>query len=262
MLAQNSHAGRVLLELLSTLLIGLAPVACGLLVMAWQVDKKLEESAEVAVRELIHNTDALIDTLHTASSNVLNLAEMPCDEALKPLRKEVVLHPEIRSLVLLRENRAFCSTVHGESELLVAAGNFLNQRLRLEPGNDVTPDSAILYYRLQEYPFGVLALTDGINLQEEMRAIKANVTLGIQVGGAFLFERGNVIDTALPDHSEQHLDRISSKYGYTVHAGYPTGYTWQETVNNALIIAPSVLMVGVFTSAIAYFALYRRRARR
>jgi hypothetical protein len=40
----HSHAGRSLVEFLTTLLIGLAPVACGLLVLTVQVDRKQQET--------------------------------------------------------------------------------------------------------------------------------------------------------------------------------------------------------------------------
>ena len=48
---RTSHPGHALLTLLTLLLIGLAPVAFGLLVMAWQVNKQLDESAVLALRD-------------------------------------------------------------------------------------------------------------------------------------------------------------------------------------------------------------------
>lgn len=257
--SKNVRAGRVLLELLVTLLIGLAPVSCALLVVVWQVDKKLEATAEVAMRETLHHTDALIDALHQASNKVLSLADFPCDKALPTLRTEVVMHSTLRSLVLVRENRAYCSTVHGESQLLVNPGHYFNQRLRLEAGNDVTPDSAILYYRLQEYPFGVLALSDARHLQQVIRAIKADVTLLLEFGDDYMAVDG-IVDGTLPEHREQHV-RAMSEYGYAVHAGYPAGYTWNETIANARAVAPSVLLVGLLTAIAAYWAMFRQRRR-
>lgn len=255
----NFRAGRVVLELLITLLIGLTPVACGLLIMAWQVEKTLAESSQVAIEQTLFNVDGILDSLHNASNKVLNLAEFPCQKALPSLRTEVVMRPALRSLVLVRENRAFCSTVSGEYQLLVDPGSFFNQRLRLEPGNDVTPDSAILYYRLQEYPLGVLALTDGSTLQAVMQGIKARTTLVLQFGDAFLWSDGNVIEGDLPDHSEQHRRALSVRYGYAVHGGYPKGFMWRELTNNGLAILPSLLLVGVMTSAAVYWTLFRGR---
>lgn len=259
MAPHNFRAGRVMLELLITLLIGLTPVACGLLIMAWQVEKTLTESSRVAIEQTLYDIDNIIDSLHTASNKVLNLAEFPCQKALPSLRTEVVTRPELRSLVLVRENRAYCSTVSGEYQLLVNPGSFFNQRLRLEPGNDVTPDSAILYYRLQEYPLGVLALADGKTLQVAMQGIKARTTLVLQFGDAFLWSDGNVIDGEHPDHSEQHRRALSARYGYAVHGGYPKGFMWRELTSNGLAILPSLLLVGIMTSGAVYWTLFRGR---
>lgn len=255
------RAGRVLLELLVTLLIGLTPVGCGLLIVVWQVDKQLEEAAEVALRETLHNADGILDEMHAASTNVINLTDFPCEKALPRLRTEVVLHPDLRSLVLVRENRAYCSTLHGESQIIVDPGNYFNQRLRLEPGNSVTPDSAVLYYRLQEYPVGVLALSDGKHLQAILDGIMAKVTLVMQFGDAYLWRNGIVAEDNLPNHQEQHVLAVSSKYGYTLHAGYPDGHTVKETIANVNQVLPSVLLVGMMTSAAAYWAMFRKGRR-
>lgn len=259
MSAQKFRAGRVLLELLVTLLIGLTPVGCGLLIMAWQVEKQLSDATQVAIEQTLYDIDGIIDSLHTASNKVLNLADFPCQKALPSLRTEVVMRPELRSLVLVRENRAYCGTVNGEYQLLVDPGSFFNQRLRLEPGNDVTPDSAILYYRLQEYPLGVLALTDGWTLQTAMQGIKTRTTLVLQFGDAYLWSHGNVVEENLPDHAEQHMRSTSARYGYTVHGGYSKGFIWAEMSSNALAILPSLLLVGIMTSAAVYWTLFRGR---
>ena len=72
---QKFRAGRVLLELLVTLLIGLTPVGCGLLIVAWQVEKQLSESSQLAIEQTLYTIDGIIDSLHNASNKVLNLAE-------------------------------------------------------------------------------------------------------------------------------------------------------------------------------------------
>lgn len=253
------RAGRALLELLVILLIGLTPVGCGLLIMTWQVEKMLAESTQVSIQHTVQDIDRILDSLHNASNKVLNLADFPCQKALPSLRTEVAMRPELRSLVLVRENRAYCSTVYGEYQLLVYPGSFFNLRLRLEAGNNVTPDSAILYYRLQEYPLGVLALVDAKTLQTALQRIKAKANLVLQFGDDYLWSDGHTFDEELPDHAEQHVRVVSATYGYAVHGGYPAGYIWQTMTSNAQAIIPSLLLVGVMTSAAVYWTLFRNR---
>lgn len=259
MSSRTVYSGRVFLELLTTLLVGLSPVACGLLVMAWQVDNKLDESAVVARREALNGVDQLIDSLHAASNKVLNLAEYPCDKALPTLHSEVVANPELRSLTLVRENRAYCSTLRGESGLLVDPGDYFNHRLRLEPGNDNTPDSAILFYRLQEYPYGVLAVADAQMLQRLLRGIREPASVILQFGPTQIGANGEVQENAEAPDLEQYTSMVSPLYGYTLHVGYPHGHTARELLDNSMTLAPSLLLVGVMTAIGSYWAMNRRR---
>lgn len=255
---RTSHTGPVLLTLLTLLVIGLAPVVFGLLVMAWQVNKQLDESATLAVRETRQGVDALLDSLHGASNKVLNLAEYACDKALPALHSEVVGNPELRSLTLVRENRAYCSTLRGESGLLVDPGEYFNHRLRLEAGNDNTPDSAILYYRLQEYPYGVLAVADGKILQRVLQGTREPDSVRLQFGPTLIGVSGDVQDSVTLA-SEPHTSQVSPMYGYTVHIVHRPGHAARQLLDNSLVVAPSLLLVGIMTAAGSYWAMHRRR---
>lgn len=257
-MAPHNHAGRSLVEFLIALLIGLAPVACGLLVLSLQVERKQEETVEVTAREAIYATDLVIDSLHNTSSQVLNLAEQSCDTALPALRQYAVMQPNVRSLVLVRENRAFCSTLYGSFEALVDPGSFLNQRLRVDSGNETTPASGILTYRLQEYPYGVLALADIQVLQRELLGFQNSVVLSLQFGPQHVWATGKGEVTQTPNHEEDTFVLTSERYGYAVHAGYPEGHTWESIRKASIITLPSLLLVGILTSGFGYWALFRR----
>ena len=241
------------------LLIGLAPVFFGLLVMAWQVNKQLDETATLALREARAGVDSLLDTLHGASNKVLSLAEYPCDKALPALHSEVVGNPDLRSLTLVRENRAYCSTLRGESGLLVDPGDYFNHRLRLEAGNDNTPDSAILYYRLQEYPYGVLAVADGETLQRILRDTRQPESVKLQFGPTMIGAVGEVEDNVMMLETASYMSLVSPIHGYTVHILYPPGHAARQLLDNSLVVAPSLLLVGIMTAAGSYWAMHRRR---
>lgn len=256
---RTSASGHALLTLLSLLLIGLAPVAFGLLVLTWQVNNQLDESARVTLRETRQGVDHLLDSLHGASNKVLNLAEYACDKALPALHSEVVANPELRSLTLVRENRAYCSTLRGESGLLVDPGDYFNHRLRLEPGNDNTPDSAILYYRLQEYPYGVLAVADARVVQRVLQHMPEPDSVKLQFGPTLIGASGEVQDSVTTLGADSYMSQVSPMYGYTIHITYPPGHVASQLLDSSRGIAPSLLLVGIMTAAGSYWAMYRRR---
>ncbi|WP_460422806.1 CSS-motif domain-containing protein [Pseudomonas sp. ZL2] len=258
-MAPSRLAGRSLLEFLITLLIGLAPVACGLLVLALQVERKQEETAKVSAAEAVYAIDRVIDTLHGASGSVLGLAGRTCEEVLPALRQEAFKQPNVRSLVLVRENRGYCSSLLGNVDRQIDPGEYLNQRLRLDLRNVVTPDVPVLHYRIQEYPFGVIALNDARSLQAELLGFKNSIVLALQFGSDYLWATGSGIESQIPNHAEDSQRLVSEKYGYTVHAGYPHGHTWRMIRQASASTAPSLLLVGIITAAVAYWGLFRRR---
>ncbi|MFK0090368.1 CSS-motif domain-containing protein [Pseudomonas sp. NPDC090755] len=260
-MAPSSHAGRSLVEFLVTLLIGLAPVACGLFVLSLQVERKQEETIAVTAREAIYAIDLVLDTLHQSSSTVLSLADQPCDEVLAQLRRQAIMQPNVRSLVLAKDNRAFCSTLYGAFDRFIDPGTFLNQRLRVDPGNDATPDAAVLIYRLQEFPYAVLALADINVLQTELLGFQNAVVLSLQFGQQYVWSTGSGESARVPNQDEDNMRLTSELFGYTVHAGYPDGHTWLMIRQASLAILPSLLLVGILTATVAYWGLYRRMRR-
>ncbi|WP_327440582.1 CSS-motif domain-containing protein [Pseudomonas donghuensis] len=254
-------AGRSLLEFLLTLLIGLAPVACGLLVLSLQVERKQEETAELSAVEAIYVIDRVIDTLHDAAGAVLGLAGQRCESALPTLRQQAFKQPNVRSLVLVRENRGYCSTLLGDFDAAVDPGTYFNQRLRLDLRNEITPDVPVLHYRLQEYPHGIVAISDARVLQSELQGFKNSIVLALQFGADYLWATGSGSAGQMPNHEEDKTHMISEKYGYTVHAGYPNGHTRQVLSQAMASTAPSLLLVGIITSAVAYWGLFRQRRR-
>ncbi|WP_433884487.1 CSS-motif domain-containing protein [Pseudomonas vranovensis] len=252
-------AGRSLLEFLITLLIGLAPVACGLLVLALQVERKQEETAEVSMVEAIYAIDRVFDAMHGSSNAVLGLVGQPCEKILPTLRQEALRQPSVRSLVLTRENRAYCSTLLGSIDTAIDPGSYFNQRLRLDSRNEITPDTPVLHYRLQEFPMGVIAISDARSLQTELQGFKNAIVLALQFDSDFVWATGSGSVKQVPNHEENSQRMVSEKYGYTVHAGYPDGHTRKMLSQAMSSTAPSLLLVGIITCAVAYWGLFRQR---
>lgn len=253
-----SNAGRSLIEFLVTLLIGLAPVACGLLVLALQVDRKQEETIAVTANEAIYAIDRVIETLHESSTQALKFTGNPCDDILPELRKEVIKQPNVRSMALEKDHRFFCSTLYGSTDYMIDEGSDVNERLRVAAGNRATPNSAILRYRKQTSPYAVVAVADLRVLQAELLGFQNAVVLSLQFGTQYIWATGHGDASRVPNQAQNSLKLTSEQFGYTVHAGYPEGQTWRAMRQAMNSTFPSLLLVGIMTSAAGYWGLYRR----
>ncbi|MDD2047613.1 CSS-motif domain-containing protein [Pseudomonas putida] len=254
----HSHAGRSLIEFLVTLLIGLAPITCGLLVLVLQVDRKQEETIEVTAREAVYAIDRVVESLHDASHQAIKLLDKPCDAILPDLRMEMVKQPNVRSLALKKDNRIYCSTLYGSTDITLDLGSYVEGRLRVYPSNIATPGSDILLYRLQEGRSAIIAAANLKILQAELLGFQNSVVLSLQFGGQYVWATGNGEYYKVPNHAENTLKLTSQKYGYTVHAGYPDGESWQVIRHAMRAALPSLLLVGIMTSAAGYWGMFRR----
>ncbi|WP_164897284.1 CSS-motif domain-containing protein [Pseudomonas alkylphenolica] len=241
-----------------TLLIGLAPVVCGLLVLSFQVDRKQQETIEVTSREAIYSIDRTIQSLHETTSHALWLAGRPCEEVLPELRHEVVKQPNVRSLALEQQGNIFCSTLYGATDITFGQGDFINGRLRVDPGSPATPGSAILLYRLQSAPHGAIAVANLKILQDELLGFQNAVVLTLQFGERYVWATGHGDWMQLPNQEENTLKLDSERFGYTVHAGYAAGESWSVIRQAMHRTLPSLLLVGIMTSAAGYWGLFRR----
>ncbi|PSS58422.1 CSS-motif domain-containing protein [Pseudomonas sp. BBP2017] len=258
----HSHAGRSLIEFLVTLLIGLAPITCGLLVLVLQVDRKQEETIEVTAREAVYAIDRVIKSLHDTSQHAIKLLDKPCDAILSDLRMEMVKQPNVRSMSLSKDNRIYCSTLYGSTDITLDSGSYVEGRLRVYSSVIATPGSDILLYRLQEGPSAVITAANLRVLQAELLGFQNSVVLSLQFGGQYVWATGSGEYYKVPNHAENPLRLTSDQYGYTVHAGYPEGESWQVIRQAMRSALPSLLLVGIMTSTAGYWGMFRRTKNR
>ncbi|MEG1041810.1 MAG: CSS-motif domain-containing protein [Pseudomonas sp.] len=254
----HSHAGRSLIEFLVTLLIGMAPIACGLFVLTLQVDRKQEETIDVTAREAVYIIDRVIETLQTTGTQAMRLTGQACDSILPHLREEAVRQPNVRSLALEKEGRIYCSTLYGSTDISIDPSSYVNGRLRIFTGDRATPGSAILLYRMQANGYATVTSANLRALQAELLGFQNAVVLSLDFGGHHVWATGNGERYQIPDHSENTTQLTSQRYGYTVTAGYAAGESWDVIKQSMQAVMPSLLLVGIMTSAAAYWGLFRR----
>ncbi|WP_459694480.1 CSS-motif domain-containing protein, partial [Achromobacter xylosoxidans] len=85
----------------------------------------------------------------------------PCPEAELALREQVATMPFVRSVNLTRDRTIYCTSLFGGFDEPVRIDSYVDGRLRLMPGNQVTPDSALLVLRDSDGRRGVLSAIDG-----------------------------------------------------------------------------------------------------
>lgn len=255
------HAGRGLLELLLLMAVGLVPMVSGLLVMVFQLEMKLAENAAVSVKEAVFAVDQALDRMHETARRALPLAGKPCSEVMGALQDQVANRSMVRSLSLVEDNQAYCSTT---SQSLAHLSSFAasGRQVELSYGPPDMRQKMLVNFYLHGERYGVILTAYAMQLRNELDGFQDGLTLLLEFDDRYIWSNGDSRDGQAPSQSEFTASALSAKYGYKVKGGYAQGYTAGEARQSMLQILPSLMLVGIVTGSIVYLALFRARSNR
>lgn len=249
--------GRSMMALLLTLAISLIPVASGLMVMIYQHDNKLKETARVSLKEAIFSIDLSLNRLHDAALAAMPLAGSACETARTHLLKQIQDVRYLRALALAVDGRTYCDTLVPPS----AQNRFspdLEAPVQLIFDSPAAPNEVLVAYQLRDENLSVIASTSGLELRNELRAFQTGLVLLLEFVDFYIWADGDSRDPTRPSQSEFSMTGTSDKYGYTVKVGYPDGFAADERRHMLMQMLPSLTLIGIITGSIVYWGLFRQ----
>ncbi|MGW8467026.1 EAL domain-containing protein [Pseudomonas sp. CLCA07] len=240
-------------RIIVTLLCGLLPVILGCVILFMQAGRVLKQSSRLTADEALRQFELMLDNTAQSARELLPLAGQNCNDVKLALREQVTRRPFVRSASLVWDDTIYCNSLFGEVQEKIAAGDYAQGRLLLMSGNPVTPDTAVLVYRLSEGKQGALTTLDGYHLSTVLRLIGRNTLLLLRVGPNWLSADGKVHGGALPALPVAERERSSSRYAFTVSAGFPEGETWRYMASEYPPLFSLLVFFGVVSGAIGHF---------
>ncbi|WP_282410047.1 EAL domain-containing protein [Pseudomonas sp. PS02303] len=235
-----------------TVLSGVLPVLLGVVILYMQAERALKQSTELTAEEAIRQFELMLDRNAQAARELLPLAGQSCKDVKLALREQVTRGPFVRATNLVWDDSIYCSSLFGDYHEKLSAGDYSKGRLLLMKGNMVTPDTAILVYRLGEGKQGALSTLDGYHLSNVLRMIGRKTILLLQVGPNWISADGKVHDVALPVPPVAESKLTSTRYGFTVAAGFPEGETWRYMNSEYPPLFSLLIFFGVVSGAIGH----------
>lgn len=241
---------------------GLLPILLGVAILYWQAERTLEQSTTQTAQEAVRQFDLMLDNPALAARDLLPLAGKPCDNAAKlALREQVTRRPFVRATTLSWQKNIYCSSLFGgDYQSPVNPDDYVDGRLWLMNGNPVTPDTALLVYRLVEGEQGAFASIDSYHLTNALRLISRYAYLVLQVGPNWLDADGKVHNDAVPVFAVAHHHLASARYHYSVEAGMPAGETWRYMQARYPAVFSLVAFFGVLAGILAHWLQKRSSA--
>ncbi|MGL6246526.1 EAL domain-containing protein [Pseudomonas sp.] len=235
-----------------TLLSGLLPVLLGVVILYMQAERALQQSTELTAEEAVRQFELMLDNTSQAARELLPLAGQPCNDVKLALREQVTRRPFVRSTNLVWDNNIYCSSLFGDVQEKTSNGDYSKGQLLLMKGNPVTPDSALLVYRLGEGKHGAMSTLDGYHLSNVLRMIGRKTVLLLQVGPSWLSADGAFHQGVPPASPVASNELTSSRYAFKVAAGFPEGETWRYMKSEYPSLFSLLIFFGVVSGAIGH----------
>ena len=245
---RRKHSVRIAITLLCALL----PVLLGGVILYMQAERTLAQSSQKTAEEALLQFELMLDSTAQAARDLLPLAGQPCENAKLALREQVTRRPFVRSTNLVWDNNLYCSSLFGDFKEAVKAGDYVQGKLWLMNGNPVTPNTALLVYRLSDGRGGALTTLDGYHLSNMLRLIGRHTLLLLQVGDNWMSANEQVRQGVLPALPVAHTMLDSSRYAFSVSAGFPKGETWRYMAEQYPPLFSLLMFFGVVSGAIGH----------
>lgn len=249
----NVKTRRTPIRIALTVLSGLVPVLLGFAILYMQAERALKHNTEQTAEEAIRQFELMLDNTAEAARELLPLAGQRCIDVNLALREQVTRRPFVRSTNLVWDDTIYCSSLFGDYQEKLTAGDYSKGEIVLMKGNLVTPDSALLVYRLNAGKQGAMSALDGYHLSNVLRMIGGNTLLLLQVGQNGLAADGSFHSGALPALPVAQTTLTSSRYAFTVAAGFPEGETWRYMRSEYPPLFSLLIFFGVIAGVIGHF---------
>lgn len=247
--ARRKPAARIAITLIS----GVFPVLLGFAILHLQAERMLEQSTQQTAEEAIRQFDLMLDNTALAAQQLLPLSGQPCADVKLALREQVTRRPFVRSTNLVWDNNLYCSSLFGDFQEKVNPGDYTQGMLWLMNGNPVTPNTALLVYRLSEGKQGALTTLDGYHLSNVLRLIGRKTLLLLQVGPNWLSADGRVHDGTLPPLPVARTNLVSGRYSFEVEAGFPEGEVWRFMASEYPPLFSLLIFFGIIAGALGHW---------
>ncbi|MFW0758959.1 EAL domain-containing protein [Pseudomonas sp. H11T01] len=243
-----------------TVLSAALPIVLGVVILYLQAERTLEQATAQTAEEAVRQFDLMLDNAAQAAQEILPLAGQPCDNDERlALREQVTRRPFVRSTNLIWNNSNYCSSLFGDyvAEQALNPNDYVEGKLWLMSGNPVTPNTAVLVYRLSEGNKAALATIDGFYLSNALRLISRYTDLVLQVGPHWLSADGQVHDSSLPVSPVAPTHLQSSRYAYGVEAGMPEGEVWRYMKARYPALFSLLIFFGAISATLGHWVQKR-----
>lgn len=235
------------------LLVAVVPPLLAVLLAYYQSERGVEQRAQAANRFALGRFEVILDDATEAARAAAPLAGMPCSLAEQALRQQTLAWPLLRSINLVKDGTIYCASASGKRAAPEEAHAYVDGQLRLMAGNRITPDRAVLIYRVPTGANSVLIGIDGRHLADVLALVGDDFDdIHLIVGDAMMVRDGSVKPTTPAGSLLKAVTLASDDFPLSLRTIVPEGATWQYFSEYYRSMIALIALLGVVAALLAY----------
>lgn len=228
----------------------------GVFIINLQVWYSARADSLAGANYVVRNMTVILKEAHHASQMAMQLAEHECDvEEQYRLGTEAALQPHLRTIVILKNDAVWCSSLPGNRVLLVNSSMLPETTLLLLPSGSTVNGLPVLIYQTHHAGSRVMVSISDSHVRDALDMPLNGVKYSLRVGNRLLGLSGDVA-TAAPSNNEI-LAVKASDYPFSVEFHSPPFFSLTRLFNRA----GGVLLFLLLISAFSAYLLQRYRSK-
>ena len=223
----------------------------GVFVINWQLWHSDQASHVATASQAAKKIAVILDEARAATMTAMNVSRGGCSvQGQFQLGTEAALQPHLRTIVLVKDGKVWCSSLPGNRVLTLHPESLPDEPLQLLPARMMVNKRPVLIYHTRSVQVRVIVSISDIHLRDALYSDEGNGGLALLVHNKMIARYGDV----KPLNAGPNRDIFSSP-DYPFHIAYPESPFFSP---GRLFHNGSGLLIFIFSVSLLFYFLLRK----
>ncbi|HHN8543635.1 EAL domain-containing protein [Citrobacter cronae] len=220
----------------------------GVFILNMQLWYSSSQEALGGARYAAKNMDNILNEAFQATGTAKRIAEKKCDlESQYQLGTEAALRPHLRTLIIIRQGKVWCTSLPGNRILLKQIPVIPDTNLLLAPAQNTVNEIPVLLYQTHFQTSSIIITISGVHIRGALNVPIKGLSYSLRVGDKVLGSSAEV--KVIKANAPQSGQVDSAKYPFSIIFDQPPLFSLKRLVTNGLGILIFILLIS---AAVAY----------
>lgn len=232
--------------------VAVAMFVLGVFILSTQLWYSARADSFTGARYAIKNINAILDEARLATRTAMKIAAKGCElDEQYQLGIEAALQPHLRTIIILRQGKAWCSSLPGNRVLLVNVSALPDSQLLLVPARSSVNERPVLLYQTNVEESRMVVTISDHHLRDALNIPLKDVRYSLRVGNNVIGITGDAMMVKDTQHPTGHVQ--ATDYPYRIEFTPPPFFSLQRLINQA----GAVLFFLLLMSCLAAYILHK-----